>query len=112
MDKLYSLQNGTDIRGVAYKDDKSDLEITLTREDVKNLVRGFATWIIDKDKKETILIEGDIPSPINPPKGCKFHTRCRYCTEICKHVTPVFEEVAPGHRFACHHKLGIYGEKK
>ena len=51
MDKLYSLQNGTDIRGVAYKDDKSDLDITLTKEDVKNLVRGFATWIIDKDKK-------------------------------------------------------------
>ena len=41
MDKLYSLQNGTDIRGVAYKDDKSDLDITLTKEDVKNLVRGF-----------------------------------------------------------------------
>lgn len=63
-------------------------------------------------KKEVILIEGDIPSPINPPKGCKFHTRCRYATEICKHVTPVFEEVAPGHRVACHHKLGIYGEKE
>ena len=76
------------------------------------LLSAIPTTDIDKDKKETILIEGDIPSPINPPKGCKFHTRCRYCTEICKHVTPVFEEVAPGHRVACHHKLGIYGEKK
>ena len=76
------------------------------------LLSAIPTTDVDKDKKETILIEGDIPSPINPPKGCKFHTRCRYCTEICKHVTPVFEEVAPGHRVACHHKLGIYGEKK
>lgn len=76
------------------------------------LLSAIPTTDVDKDKKETILIEGDIPSPINPPKGCKFHTRCRYCTEICKHVTPVFEEVAPGHRVACHHKLGLYGEKK
>ena len=68
------------------------------------LLSAIPTTDVDKDKKETILIEGDIPSPINPPKGCKFHTRCRYCTEICKHVTPVFEEVAPGHRVACHHK--------
>ena len=76
------------------------------------LLSAIPTTDVDKDKKETILIEGDIPSPINPPKGCKFHTRCRYCTEICKHVTPVFEEVAPGHRVACHHKLGLYGEKE
>ena len=74
------------------------------------LLSAIPTTDVDHDKKETILIEGDIPSPINPPKGCKFHTRCRYCTEICKHVTPVFEEVAPGHRVACHHKLGKYGE--
>ena len=53
------------------------------------------------------LLEGDIPSPINPPKGCKFHTRCRYATDICKQVTPVFEEVGPGHFVACHHKLEI-----
>lgn len=58
-------------------------------------------------KKESIILEGDIPSPINPPKGCKFHTRCRYCTEICENVTPEFEEVEPGHFVACHHKLGV-----
>ena len=67
MDKLYSLQNGTDIRGVAYKDDKSDLEITLTREDVKNLVRGFATWIIDKDKKDHIKISIGTDSRLTGP---------------------------------------------
>ena len=62
-------------------------------------------------KHEPMLLEGDIPSPINPPKGCKFHTRCRYCTEICKNVTPQFEEVEPGHFVACHHKLGVPEEK-
>lgn len=67
LDKLYSLQNGTDIRGVAYKDDKSDLDITLTREDVKTLVRGFATWIIDKDKKDHISISIGTDSRLTGP---------------------------------------------
>ena len=62
-------------------------------------------------KKESIILEGDIPSPINPPKGCKFHTRCRYCTEICEKVVPEFEEVEPGHFVACHHKLGVKEEQ-
>lgn len=58
------------------------------------------------DKKhELIILEGDIPSPVNPPKGCKFHTRCRYCTEICEHAIPDFKEVRPGHFVACHHVL-------
>lgn len=58
-------------------------------------------------ENDPIILEGDIPSPINPPKGCKFHTRCRYCTDICKKVVPAFEEVEPGHFAACHHKLGM-----
>ncbi len=51
------------------------------------------------------VLEGDIPSPVNPPKGCKFHTRCKYCTEICKQVVPQMEEVRPNHFVACHHIL-------
>lgn len=58
-------------------------------------------------KKEIQILEGDIPSPINPPKGCKFHTRCKYATEECKTIVPVFEEVRPGHFVACHHKLNL-----
>lgn len=54
-------------------------------------------------KKETIILEGDIPSPINPPTGCKFHTRCHYCTDICKQVVPEFKEISKGHFVACHH---------
>ena len=42
---------------------------------------------------------------MNPPKGCKFHTRCRYCTEICKQVTPEWREMEPNHFVACHHPL-------
>lgn len=74
------------------------------------LLSAIPTTDID-NKKETIILEGDIPSPINPPKGCKFHTRCRYCTEICEHVEPEFEEVEPGHFVACHHKLGVKENK-
>ena len=53
------------------------------------------------------VLEGDIPSPIRPPSGCKFHTRCKYATDICKKVLPEFEEARPGHFVACHHKLNI-----
>jgi len=55
--------------------------------------------------KELQILEGDIPSPVNPPKGCKFHTRCRYCTEICTQVVPEWKEMAPNHFVACHHPL-------
>ncbi|MBR6090034.1 MAG: ATP-binding cassette domain-containing protein [Anaerolineaceae bacterium] len=55
--------------------------------------------------KEIQILEGDIPSPVNPPKGCKFHTRCKYCTEICEHQIPEWVEAAPNHFVACHHML-------
>ncbi len=69
------------------------------------LLNAIPTTDLDRSK-EISLLEGDIPSPINPPKGCKFHTRCKYCTKICTEVTPEFEEVEPGHLVACHHQLG------
>lgn len=53
-------------------------------------------------KMNRIILKGDIPSPANPPKGCKFHTRCHKCMDICKEVTPEFKEYEPNHFCACH----------
>ena len=53
-------------------------------------------------KMQRIALGGDIPSPANPPKGCRFHTRCPYAKEICKHVVPEYKEHEPGHFAACH----------
>ena len=53
-------------------------------------------------KMKRIALTGDIPSPANPPKGCRFHTRCPYAKEICKHITPEYKEYEKGHFAACH----------
>ncbi|MCA1055604.1 dipeptide ABC transporter ATP-binding protein [Rossellomorea aquimaris] len=62
-----------------------------------------AVPIPDPDfKRETQLLQGDIPSPSNPPSGCTFHTRCPHATEVCKQKVPEFKEHQPGHYVACH----------
>ncbi|RHR56159.1 dipeptide ABC transporter ATP-binding protein [Clostridium sp. AF18-27] len=53
--------------------------------------------------KQRIILEGDIPSPMNPPSGCTFRTRCPYATEECAQSAPEFKEWGPGHFAACHH---------
>ena len=68
------------------------------------LMNAIPTTDVESGKAMEIL-EGDIPSPVNPPSGCKFHTRCKYCTEICKHQIPEWVEASPNHFVACHHML-------
>lgn len=59
--------------------------------------------ILDPDtSRKRIVLQGDIPSPINIPEGCRFHTRCPYSMEICKTRVPESVEVAPGHVVSCH----------
>ena len=57
--------------------------------------------VIEK-QRERIILTGDVPSPINPPTGCHFHTRCPYVMDVCKQVDPPFTEKASGHLVACH----------
>lgn len=84
--------------------DTAELFARPTHPYTEALLSAIPTTDVDSEK-EVILLEGDIPSPINPPTGCKFHTRCKYATDICKKITPELEEISPGHFVACHHKL-------
>ena len=54
-------------------------------------------------QRRRILLEGEIPSAINPPAGCRFHTRCRHVREDCRHERPAMRELCPGHFVACHY---------
>ncbi len=66
------------------------------------LLSSIPTTDMESLKKERILLEGNIPSPIKPPSGCKFHTRCYMACEKCKRVPPPLTEIEPGHFVACH----------
>lgn len=81
------------------------------KEFFKNPIHPYARALLsavpvpDPDSKmKRIVLEGDIPSPANPPAGCKFHTRCKFCTDICTKEVPKLEDIGAEHLVACHHK--------
>jgi oligopeptide/dipeptide ABC transporter ATP-binding protein len=53
-------------------------------------------------KRTKLVVQGDVPSPLNPPPGCRFHTRCPYAEARCRQEIPALREVEPGHHVACH----------
>lgn len=64
-------------------------------------------------KRRHILLEGDLPSPVNPPSGCLFHTRCPHCTEKCRTEVPCMRETSPGHFVKCHYEgLSLEGAQE
>ncbi|HBK86658.1 MAG TPA: ABC transporter ATP-binding protein [Firmicutes bacterium] len=93
------------------------VELTTPEEIFQNPLHPYTEALLeaiptteDESKRELAVIKGDIPSPINPPSGCRFHTRCKYATEECKQVVPEWREMKPGHFVACHYPLLDRGE--
>jgi oligopeptide/dipeptide ABC transporter ATP-binding protein len=55
-----------------------------------------------RERRQRLVIEGDVPSPINPPSGCRFHTRCPFAFNRCRNEEPALREIVPGRFAACH----------
>lgn len=62
-----------------------------------------------KRHKQRMILSGDVPSPVNPPSGCRFHTRCPYQEAQCRTEHPELREYSPGHFAACHFSERIFG---
>jgi oligopeptide/dipeptide ABC transporter ATP-binding protein len=60
-------------------------------------------------QREQVVLEGDVPSPISPPSGCRFHPRCKYATDVCAQIEPELKVHSVGHQAACHHPLNVGG---
>ena len=61
-------------------------------------------------ERQPVVLEGDVPSPVNPPSACRFHTRCPHATEVCSEKEPPLAEYGDGHAAACHHPRNVDGK--
>lgn len=90
------------------------VELTTTNELFNNPKHPYTEALLSaipipdpryRDREGRVILEGDIPSPTNPPKGCSFHTRCPYAVEKCKVKAPLLSSIKDGHEVACHFPL-------
>lgn len=89
----------------------SMVELAGNRELYENPIHPYTKALIsaipladpnEEKARKRVHLEGEVPSPINPPAGCRFHGRCKYASEICRQKMPELKEAAPGHFVACH----------
>jgi oligopeptide/dipeptide ABC transporter ATP-binding protein len=85
------------------------VELTTDRELYRNPLHPYSQALLSavpvpdpEIQKQKILLQGDVPSPMNPPTGCTFHTRCPECADICPREKPIFKNVGSEHWVACH----------
>jgi oligopeptide/dipeptide ABC transporter ATP-binding protein len=86
------------------------VELTDTKSLYRNPLHPYTIALLSavpvadpKQKRQRIILEGDVPSPVDPPPGCAFHPRCAYATDICRTTPPEFKARAGGHYASCHH---------
>ena len=78
------------------------VELASAQELYSNMKHPYTQALMSAVKSSRIVLQGDVPQPIDPPPGCPFASRCRYCKPVCREKNPDMREVAPGHFVACH----------